>query len=71
MEKSTSEYTKQIDEMTKTKALIEEEKTRFIFWLWQQLQNYRFMCRLNEQLEGLKEEVKGLPTSQDLKKLVP
>jgi len=31
MEKSTSEYTKQIDEMTKAKALIEEEKIRYIF----------------------------------------
>lgn len=31
MEKSTTEYTKQIDEMTKAKALIEEERMRFIF----------------------------------------
>ena len=31
MEKSTSEYTKQIDELTKAKALTEEEKIRFNF----------------------------------------
>lgn len=31
MEKSTSGYTKQIDELTKGKASIEEEKMRFIF----------------------------------------
>lgn len=31
MEKSTSEFTKQIDELTKAKALYEEEKMRFIF----------------------------------------
>lgn len=30
MEKSTSDYTRQIDELTKAKALSEEEKIRYI-----------------------------------------
>lgn len=69
MEKSTSDYTRQIDELTKAKAFNEEEKMRLtMITVYKMVWLHR--CRLNEQLENLKKEMKGLPTLQDLERLV-
>ena len=70
MEKSTSEYTRQIDELTKAKAFNEEEKMRLtIITIYKMVWLHKY--RLNEQLESLKKEVKRLPTAlQDLERLL-
>ena len=70
MEKSTSDYTRQIDELTNAKVLSEEEKTRLMLddSNWGRCDHVS-TCRLNEQLEGLKKEMKELPTLQDLNRL--